>query len=329
MKCPNCGTNHRKKEGPTCSCGYNFVFNPDNDKGLTDGKFDAVIRAASKEGTYHFTENQLFAAYCRRAAGRGGTSAVIFGLIVLVVVFFWLLQGFDVFSAPGGVNFVAGVFLVVGLVGFVKKVGGRWPKISKTQFHTYLERWRSGGHALDKLLTKPSLHDPPPQWPESDIYDYGVERILIVEHDLMVDELVLNGFHAQEKTLVFSENGYPNYIVERAQDLLKDSPDLPVYYIHDAVPAGTTPPGLAKASGLVGEDRPVVDLGLTEEDAAQIPGLKRVPKEEWGGRVPVDALAFMGLSTLLAAALVEGMAFTQLAAARDAAGADGGVSSFG
>ena len=40
---------------------------------------------------------------------------------------------------------------------------------------------------LQKMLTTAQLGTPPPDWPEPDIYDYGVERILIVEHDILVD----------------------------------------------------------------------------------------------------------------------------------------------
>jgi len=324
MKCPNCGTNHPKNEGPACRCGYRFVFNPQNDQGMTDGKFNALVKAAGRDGTYYFTKNQLYAAYCRRVVRGGRFGRILMLLVMGVILAFWLLQLIQVIHFGDDANVGAGVLLIVLLITYLTRRNRAKALISRGQFEAMIERWLSAGQPLEKLLTKPRLHEPPPDWPESDIYDYGVEKILIVEHDLMVDELVLNAFHSQEKTLVISQNGYPEYLGPRLHEILEKSPDIPVYYLHDAAPGESPPAGLRKASELAG-GREVVDLGLSEADVKKIPGLKAPSSGVWPGRIPVDAMLFAGLAGLLAASLMEGAAIGQVLAMGQGPGSDGGM----
>lgn len=42
MRCPKCRNDHKKKYGLTCSCGYQFVFDPAIDGKMRDGKFLAI-----------------------------------------------------------------------------------------------------------------------------------------------------------------------------------------------------------------------------------------------------------------------------------------------
>lgn len=320
MKCPDCEKNHPKKEGTSCSCGYHFVFSPDRDSGMTDGLFTALIRGASKEGTNFFTFNQLYTAYCLWALKKKGGKT--FSLVVMaVIVVMWVLQALGVFRFSQGFNVAMGIIFIVFLIRFFLNFREFKPKLSHFDFQKLVQRWRSAGKPIDKLLTKPGLHTPPPEWSEPDIYDYGVERVLIVEHDLMVDELVLNGFHAQERALILSQNGYPEYLVGRAREVLGASSDIPVFYMHDAAPANEAKAGAQKASALVGGHK-VIDIGLAEDDVKNIPALKRLPAREWKNRIPVDAIAFTGLSALLATSLLQGMAFSQIATSGDFGGYD-------
>ena len=169
-------------------------------------------------------------------------------------------------------------------------------------------------HPEEKLITEPRLQTPPPEWQEPDIYDYGAERVLIVEHDLMVDLLVLNGFHAQEKALVLSKNGYPEYLVPRIQEALRASPDLPVFYLHDAAPFEASPVESLTRSLPWLEGRQVIDLGLTMDDAKSLPALKALPAGEWQGVIPAAAVLFVVLSPLLTSALEGNMSLAHVLA---------------
>lgn len=68
----------------------------------------------------------------------------------------------------------------------------------------WIRTWKAAGKPLAKLLEAPALHAPPAPYREGDIYDYGVERIVIVEHDLLVDLLVMNNQHAEQRALLAS-----------------------------------------------------------------------------------------------------------------------------
>jgi hypothetical protein len=60
---------------------------------------------------------------------------------------------------------------------------------NQEEFWRIVKKWEEKKGALAGMLVKPSLHQPPPEFQESDIYDYGVERIIIVERPILVDLL--------------------------------------------------------------------------------------------------------------------------------------------
>ena len=87
MKCPKCGRNQKVKDGLTCGgCQYRFSFNPKESptKGVTDGKFEACIQAASQKDTAYFTRNQLYAVYCRKM-NPSPLKSIAIGAVLLLV----------------------------------------------------------------------------------------------------------------------------------------------------------------------------------------------------------------------------------------------------
>ena len=309
MKCPKCGETRKAKEGLVCNCGFNFVFDPNEDKGMTGGLFAAIINRASSSGTYFFDESQLYAVYYRRNRQKGRIGRIIFTLAAVILGLLFLLSVFGVLLEDSGV-----LLFVLFVIALVLRLASRRGKtFSRQEFHGLLQRWLSF-HPEEKLITEPRLQTPPPEWQEPDIYDYGAERVLIVEHDLMVDLLVLNGFHAQEKALVLSKNGYPEYLVPRIQEALRASPDLPVFYLHDAAPFEASPVESLTRSLPWLEGRQVIDLGLTMDDAKSLPALKALPAGEWQGVIPAAAVLFVVLSPLLTSALEGNMSLAHVLA---------------
>lgn len=324
MKCPKCGNNHPKKEGQKCSCGYRFIFNPGTDKGMADGKFEAIVKNASRDGTYYFTENQLYAAYCRKMSTPGCAIGCAVAITIGLVVYF-VLQAMDIIDGDNIFNLIllvmAAAFWIGAGMGWFKKK----PPLGKDEFHKCISRWKLGGHPLDQLITEKRLTEPPPEWREPDIYDYGVENILIVDQDLLVDLLVLNGFHTQEKALIISQHGYPEYLQPRLDQILTENPETPVYFLH-ATPEGEGKAyGLRRAQALVG-GKDVIDLGLFQQDVKRIKSLRRLPASEFKGRIPADTMIYVGLSGILAASFAEQAAFAQVMAAADTTGAGNGDS---
>ena len=195
------------------------------------------------------------------------------------------------------------------LCGIDVKIGDR------RRFQLFLERWQKLGikGSLDRMIEHPSLHHPPPEWPETDIYDYGVERILIVERDILVDVFVRNGLHAQERMLVLSESGYPDYLIPLAQRCLRDNPEVPVYLLHDAARHGPTMSRrIQVADFLPLEGHPVLDLGLFPNDVKRMPNLKALQLHKREFAVPVDVLLYATLGAGIAQAMAQNLAFGEL-----------------
>ena len=303
MKCPTCGHNQKVKDGLVCGgCRYRFTFNPkeSTSRGMTDGKFAACLRAASQNNTTWFTENQLYAVFCRRVA-RVSTGSIVSG-VALIVVGVGLA-----FSEAWPFAIMALIFLIRVLAGIL---WGR-RKIPRQRFELLLDRWQSSGKVIEKLITSPALHKPPPEWNEPDIYDYGVERILIVERDILVDLFVKNGLHAEQKMLILAESGYPDYLQPITQRLLTEQADLPVFLLHDATTHGAAMEARVLASNALPLDgHPMTDLGMFPTDFQKLKRTKRFDPDNAHRALPADAMLLPFMTMGLGAAMAEGIAFS-------------------
>ena len=288
MKCPNCAYNHPAKNGMTCGkCAYIFTFNPktSSNLGMTDGRFLAAIRSASQNGVSYFTKNQLYAAYCRRQKRARAPS--IIGVIVALVI------AIVMWNRNAGVAVVLPVMFAVLLIWSMF----RPPHVlTLKSFLGMIDRWLRAGKPIDKMIQQPTLHQPPPDWSETDIYDYGVERILIVQRDELVDLMVLNNVHAEQRMLVISETGYPQYLMPHAKRVLEERDDLPVFLLHDADARGTSMRSRIASLNLPIKDENVIDLGMSADDFKQLKRTQSFDRNNRQRELPVDAL---GTSFLL------------------------------
>jgi len=223
---------------------------------------------------------------------------------------------------------VIGMLIAVGLY-----LNGPILAINSQQFGKYIDQWIQR-RPLAYLLTVPRLHEPPPQWHENDIYDYGVERILVVQRDELVDLLVMNQIHVQQKTLIFAESGYPVYISGRVAGLLTERLDLPIFVLHDADRLGCgTLQRLKDAywlpnQGGDSEKYRWIECGLFPEDFQKIQQLSQVRYWKKRFELPVDTLLMTTLSQALAASfLAEASIGELLQRSIDGGGADssGGI----
>lgn len=285
MKCPGCETNWKYRDGMKCRCGYRFVFNPKSD-GITDGKFNAAIRHADKNGTIHYTKDQLFTSYCKKLAP-SRVGPFIVGAILLVIL------AALVYSEIYPVAAIIGVFLCFIIASLFRG------KVESKDFHRHLKIWIEKKGTPERMVTEPTLHSPPPEWNDADIYDYGVEKLLIVQRKIMVDMFVLNDFHAEQRCLVMSAGGYPDYILPRAKKAISDNPDLPVYYLHDATEEGVESSERFRSSGILGDTiRNFIPLGLFPEECRKIPLLKPALPKNISAGVAVTLIPYTLLSDL-------------------------------
>ena len=296
MRCPKCGNNHKKKLGMVCACGYAFIFDPKRDH-MTDGRFTALIRQAGREGRRAYTINQLYATYCMK------TKPVAPFMIACAVLF---LSGLATMVFQ---PYIAGALILAGLISLCVVAGRlKTPYRSPEDFEAQVRLWRQAGKEMPGLIEEPSLHHPPPDWSEEDLYDYGVERMVIVERDILVDWLVLNDFHAEQRMIVIAESGYPRYLAPLAHRLIQDRADLPVFLLHDSTRQGM---GMIKRLLMGGHalsamlaNHPVTDLGLHPGDVKQLKRLRPLRPHKTDYAIPVDYIPFGTLVSIMAGAMI-------------------------
>jgi hypothetical protein len=321
MKCPACKATHRRKDGPKCSkCGRPFVFF-DRSEDITDHRFTQLVERASVGGTQYFTVNQLATLWAQKLASKTGMSRMVIGGLVTVV------SGCIALGSPDSAVQAAvmgAVGLAFGAWGVVRRRNPLAPPTEKME--GWVRTWAKAGHEIPMLLTKPNLQDRPPEFREPDIFDYGVERVLIVQHDLLVDLFVRNGLHTKERALVISEHGYPRYLLPHAQKLLQSSPELPVFLLHDADAEGLMMrERLERSRKLPIVGHPVIDTGLSPREVGRIRKLEALAPERRGNALPADALPYALLASGFALAFTERLPLADLVERKD----PDGTSSFG
>ena len=284
----------------TCVCGYEFVLDKQLDEGLTDGRFLAAVSRVSRHDTAYFTDDQLYTALCR----------LVFPRTAVRNAFVSASVGGGFAATRRWVGVAVGAILVssfaalFSLASLAQRLVQRPPDYGRLP--EWIERMRAAGHRLDRLIDKPSLDTPPPDWSEPDIYDYGVERLLVVERPILVDLLVRNGFHSETRTLIVSEEGYPSHIMKRIPKLIEERPDLPVFLLHDATPDGLWMSRRMSKSPLWSSIAPnAVDLGVFPDDLKKLRRRSsRGNPEGWG--LLIDTLNPTVLAGVLGTALTTG-----------------------
>lgn len=306
MKCPKCEENHRRgRDGMFCDCGYRFVFDPKEER-MTDWRFEAIVRQASSNGTYYFTLNQLYGAACRRLKIQWGG-----GCLLLFLFLFGVGVTIGTSDSPlsGTIPTMWGIFVVIAFL--VVRSSFR-PRLSRAKWDRFVQRWERRNGPIEKLVRSPMLEEAPPEWSEPDIFGYGVERVLICERDELVDWLVLNRIHVNEQTAVMSASGYPQYLLPKVNDLLRGPNPPNVFLLHDATRKGEAMERHLRQSGPFSlEGAEVIDLGLDPEVVPRVRSLRKVRRGVGDGEMPVDAIPFGVLSTMVTCGFLEMHPFSQ------------------
>jgi hypothetical protein len=330
MKCPKCETKQKGTAGATCSgCGYVFALNPSEAPYLSDRRMKKAIENLSGTGNYYFTFNQLYAALYRMASKGSSTKHVIVPLLVAVFI--------GLFVATK-VNAVVGIVIVavaaLAIIGFVLRRAAPDHSALVKAINTYRQF-----HPIENLVDGTRFkREVSKEELKRELFDYAPERILIVEHDDLVDMLVLNRFHFENKTVVVSASKYPEHVFNACQKFLQKKPDIPVEILHDASMEGyrLKEKLLADASWNL-KDKEIKDLGLSIQDAGNvqkpvwIPGQRvsqfhsESPKDpvegkiQQGMKMPVDFVApgvFLGALSIAALAGLALMSTELLAEAK-------------
>ncbi len=304
MRCPRCGADPKKEGERQCPCGYRFIFQAHSSQGMTDSKFLDILRHASQDGRFYFTFPQLYTAWCQQDATERLSLLRKKLIAVCVFLFVFFIASLLGFGWIGGV--LSCVVLAVLYLLLRQYRQQRPPELG--QLKKLVKQWQAGrGGGDEMLLLCPDLRGSPAGFPEKDFFDYGVERIIIVERRLLVDLLVKNAFHVDQNALVFSRDGYPSSILCYAQKILRENKLLPVYLLHDASEAGMLMHRKIKLSG-----RKVIDLGIRPEHVEKMQFLDALQLEKKGYKAPLDILPYPVLANLCGQAFREERTFPEV-----------------
>lgn len=320
MKCPKCQNNQKFKYGMICNmCRYHFALNPKEKYGISDAAFKAVLDKLSGGGHYYFTYNQLYAQVYRLIKKKhhtGFLGASCLGVIITVAGSAILIGGFGL----GWKSCSALFFTAMVLAYFI----GRRP--FKLEYHIPAQKIETykNIHPLDNLADGTKFKHLNKMGLDAEFLKHAPERILIVEHDDMVDMLLLNRFHFDNKTLVLSAQKYPYAAFEACQGFLANHPDIPVLLIHDCSEAGLQMQGkLLTDQSWNLEGKNINNMGLHPKDVEKLKSPIWIPKNkdekisaqgpppeniDQGFKMPLDIAPPSAMMGTLGVAAIAGMA---------------------
>ena len=260
----------------TCNqCGYRFILSPKLYK-IGDNRMQKIIEGMDDK---YFTLNQLYAHYINKYTKRNKRSKFTNLSILAVAYVLGLLFSAGNFGAMAVITFVAAMILLgISLNGNTLA--------TYQEFKDVFSRWNQAKKTSTLIKGKPSFRTPTSQYQETDLFNYGVEAIIVVDREIYVDLLVKNKFHTQYKALIVSANLYPKYLRKQLQNLISETNDLPLLFLHDATPKGVqAKETFTQSIGLSLDNHHCIDLGLFPEHFQKLTPLKnlrnKIPESEW------------------------------------------------
>ncbi|MCP4520347.1 MAG: hypothetical protein GY827_01405 [Cytophagales bacterium] len=255
MRCPKCDYNHRTgRYGSSCSrCEHKFTIV--SDENINDYLFHKASMKASKDLSFFFTKRNLYLAYLQDFEKKITRKQWIYGGIA----------GLFLIGLLGSYYIFAIAIIVFCLIKFSQYTFFNKP-ISFEKLMSYIPDWQKNNRlsTLDNLVDedKLQLSKVPKHTSENDVFEYGVEGIVLVDQNYYVDWLVLNNFHFTNRVVVLSVNQYPKYLAPQVQKLLDSSENLPIYFLHDGI--NDKDKMLAKAKEFLSfkKQEILIDLGL-------------------------------------------------------------------
>ncbi|HAS45101.1 MAG TPA: hypothetical protein DCS93_31755 [Microscillaceae bacterium] len=260
----------------TCDeCGYRFILSPKLYK-VGDRRMQKIIEGMDDK---HFTIHQLYAHYVNKYTKRSkrsrSTSLPILGVVYLASLLF----------SAGNTEAMIIATVLFGIISVLVFLGGK-PLATFQEVKDALSKWNQAKKIPTLIQGKPSFHRSTSQYQETDLFNYGVEAIIVVDRNIYVDLLVKNKFHTQYKALIVSAKLYPQYLEKQLRNLISETSGLPILFLHDANSKGVqTKEIFIKSVGLSLDNHHCIDLGLFPEHFQKLTPLKnlrnQIPEREW------------------------------------------------
>ena len=161
-------------------------------------------------------------------------------------------------------------------------------RLEWSRFEDMFERWRHVHGEPPGQVAAGVYAEPPVEAPAPDVADYSFDSVVVCGREEIVDFLLANSFHTENRAPVFSAGGYPNHVYEKVIPRLRSELPRAVIVLHDADSEGCAlaarvaedPRWFANR-----EDVPVVDAGLRPADTKPFRGafLAGSPLDTGGG----------------------------------------------
>lgn len=278
MQCPQCRHDQKKTDAKKCeACGYRLPLAPEEEWALSDEEISKSIDKYCDKGELYFTHGQLYSIVYKAIRDKYGLGAMgCFSLLVLIT----LILPIPILLFSG--DFKTPLFLVLLIVVFLVWEGNRKAKkpglpanIPEKHIAAYKKR-----NKLGKLVHGSMFNHLTEDKVDRELVDFAPERVLVVESEEMVDMLLLNRFHFENKALVLSSQKYPGAAFAAYRHLISNIPDIPVMVLHDCSYAGLRIRGALlrdKEWALAGKR--IIDLGLLPKDVGKNSSVPWLPAD--------------------------------------------------
>ncbi|HEY0016562.1 MAG TPA: hypothetical protein VGC13_09600 [Longimicrobium sp.] len=296
MKCIHCGkvSLQRERTNKRCpGCGHRFAFDPPaGPRGVTDVAFQDAIDRVSGGGRLRFTARHLWHAVngpLRMPPPPPGTGS-FFPLFMLGVVL--PVAAIALLARLPILLFVAGQAGVIAVLAKVVGAGAAHDRNMKyaeqlaplLPFDLFLSHqlqlWREAHGDVPGLLPprEAGAAAEPPQLPADAL---SWDRVVVTDRWETAQMLVANGFHLECGCAVLSVDGYPECSADTVKEMLRRSPHLTVFALHDASADGCRLPlDVREPEWFPAPSVRVVDLGLRPETVKRL-RLPAIPGRPW------------------------------------------------
>jgi hypothetical protein len=282
MKCIHCGRTSLLRErtrGRCPGCGHRFAFDPAARPGAgTDAEFQEAIDRVSGGGQLWFTARQLWlAANGPRTippppstTGPSVLFALGFALPGMILALFE--PGLLIMAFVGG---LAGAAIGAGAARdeTLKYADQLTPRLPFNVFLSHqLTPWQEVHGDIPGLLPVRGgeVAGEPRQLP-ADMAALSVDRVVVTDRWQTARMLVANRFHLQHDCAVLSRDGYPKGDADTIREMLRRTPNLTVFALHDASIDGCQLPlELREPEWFPDPSVRVVDLGLRPETVMRL-----------------------------------------------------------
>ncbi len=283
MRCIKCDADNKLKErqansGRCKSCRHPFAFDPKVTPGVgfTDKFFQQSLSTLSAGGSLFFTPRQLYYFLNRRLNARragpwklAGYALVIGGAALTILFLFmrpdyWLLWLVPVLLAAA-----FGIALLYN-PGLRRHLGDNEHALllsTPGEVEGWYAHWRKLNDEAVKVLPPPAPRlkgKSQAAQINPEVMKYSFDRVVVCDRPEIAQCLIANNFHFEHNCAVLSLDGYPHDIFETVMQMLRRNPDLSVYALHDASPAGVELPHILRTDPrwFGGGGATVYDLGL-------------------------------------------------------------------